>query len=107
MASFRILAGAARQWVANNDARLGAALAYYTIFSIAPLLILAVHIAGLVYGEDAARGQVVAHLRDTVGQDAARAIEDLIETAAQPGEGTWATYLGVISTAVGAPRPFL
>src|SRR5262245_50704613 len=51
MMTFRILTRAARQWIANNDARLGAALAYYTLFSIAPLLILAIHIAGVIYGE--------------------------------------------------------
>src|SRR5262249_19154311 len=77
------------------------------IFSIAPLLIVAVHIAGLVYGEDAARGRVVAHLSDTVGPDAARAIEDLIETAAQPGEGTWAAFIGLIATSLGALGLFL
>ena len=65
-------------WVDDRCARLGAALAFYSIFSIAPLLIIAIAIAGMVFGEEAARGEIVGQIGDTIGPPAAKAIEDML-----------------------------
>ncbi len=105
--SFRIILRACRQWSANADSRLGAALAYYTLFSIAPLLVIAVTIAGAVFGEEAARGHLELQLRDIVGQDVARAIERLVENASQPRKGDWAPTVSVALLVIGALSVFL
>jgi membrane protein len=105
--SLRIIWRACRQWVANQDARLGAALAYYALFSIAPLLIIAIHIAGLFFGEDAARGRVVQELRSLVGEDAAKTIQSLIQNADQPQAGGWATLVSFGILIIGALSIFV
>jgi len=108
MTSFRILRRALVQWSANHDSRLGAALAYYTLFSIAPLLLLAVTLAGSVFGEDAAKGKISEHLREWMTPEAASAIQSLVENAAQPRyTGTWAPYIGFAVLVVGALGVFL
>ena len=67
----------------NDDAlTLGAALAYYTVFSLAPLLVLSIAIAGLVFGRAAAQGQIVAQISDVLGPAGAGTIEDMIEREA-------------------------
>ncbi len=102
MTSLRILLRAWQQWNQNKDAKMGAALAYYAVFSIAPLLIFAIRIAGVVYGEDAAQGKVVEHLRDVVGAESARTIELLVENAAQPRTGLWPALIGGLMLFLGA-----
>src|ERR1700738_5325286 len=105
--SFRIFIRACRQWSANQDSRLGAALAYYSLFSIAPLLVIAIHIAGFIFGEDAARGKVVAELSQTFGKDSAELLQNLIKNAAQPQTGLLATLVSVVVLVVGALGVFL
>ena len=76
----------------DDDApRLGAALAYYTIFSIAPLLLISIAVAGLVFGQDAAQGRIVAQLQGLVGAEAAHTIQGMIQSARKPDEGIVAT----------------
>jgi membrane protein len=82
--------------------RLGAALAYYTVLSLAPLLIIAISIAGLVLGAEAARGHLVSQIRGLVGAEGGKAIESMIAHANKPGEGMVATILGVLTLIVGA-----
>jgi membrane protein len=106
LTSYRILVRAAQQWVANQDSRLGAALAYYTLFSIAPLLVIAIHIAGFVFGEDAARGKVVEHLSTLVGKEPAEAIQGLLVNANEPRSGVWA-IAGFVLIVIGALSVFL
>ena len=67
-----------KQWVDDRAASKGAALAYYTLFSLAPVLIIVLAIAGVVFGEDAARGAIFHELRGLVGQDGAQAIQLLL-----------------------------
>src|SRR5262249_42452557 len=67
----------------------------------------AIYIAGLVFGEDAARGQVVHHLQDIVGLETAQAIEALVETAAAPQTSTWAAYIGFAVVLIGSLGVFL
>lgn len=104
--SFRILVRAAQQWSANNDSRLGAALAYYALFSIAPMFVIAVMIAGAALGEDAARGHVEEQLRDIVGPESAGFIQKLVEHAAEP-RGAWAPGVSIALLVIGALGMFL
>ena len=90
------------EWFNDRSTRRGAALAYYTIFSLAPILILAIAIAGLFFGEDAARGEIVAQIGGLIGRDGARAIQAMIENAARPGAGTLAALLGLVTLLIGA-----
>jgi membrane protein len=82
--------------------RLGAALAYYTIFSIGPLLLIAVAVAGLAFGQEAAQGQLSAQLRGVLGPNAASALETMVENAAKPKTGAFATILGILMLLLGA-----
>src|SRR5579859_7778505 len=94
--TFLILVRAGRQWSANGDSRLGAALAYYALFSIAPLLVIAITIAGVVYGDEAAQGKVKEYLsRYNIHPDSAAAIESLVEAAGQSQGAGWARLLSV------------
>jgi membrane protein len=86
----------------DRSTRRGAALAYYTIFSLAPILILAIAIAGLFFGEDAARGEIVSQIGGLIGRDGARAIQAMIENAARPGAGTLAAVFGLVTLLIGA-----
>jgi membrane protein len=85
---------------------MSAALAYYTIFSLAPLLVIAIAIAGLVFGEDAARGEIVGEIRELVGQDGARAIQAMIQSAYHPGHSVVATIIGIVTLLLGATGAF-
>nr|WP_228035677.1 YihY/virulence factor BrkB family protein [Oculatella sp. LEGE 06141] len=78
------------EWSEDNASRLAAALAYYTVFSLAPLLIIVIAVAGFFFGEEAARGQIVGQIQGLVGQDGAEIIQTAIDNANQPGTGTGA-----------------
>src|SRR5262249_33890135 len=84
------------EWSEDKAPRLGAALAYYAVFSLAPLLIIAIGIAGVVFGEQAARGEIVAQLKESVGQPTASAIEELLKNTQQSGEGVFATLSALV-----------
>jgi membrane protein len=105
--TLRIMIRAARQWSANGDSRLGAALAYYALFSFAPLLVIAVTIAGAVFGEDAARGQVELQLSGAIGKEAAAFIQRMVEAAAQPRSGQVAPWFSLAVLVAGALGMFL
>ena len=97
---------AIRKWSDDKASRLGAALAYYALFSVAPLLIVAVGIAGLVFGEEAARGEIVAQIEDRVGASVAGFLQDMM-AGTQGGTGVAATVIGVLLTLAGASGLFL
>jgi membrane protein len=86
--------------------RLGAALAYYTIFSIGPLLLIAVAMSGLMLGHEAARGQVSQELGKFFGSQMAQSLEQMIEAAAKPKSGKLATIVGVLTLLLGASGVF-
>jgi membrane protein len=90
-----IVRDAATGFAADNCLSRGAAIAYYTVFSVAPLLVIAITIAGLVFGDEAARGAVAEQLRGMLGDDAAEAVETMIQGASDTGRGTLATLIGV------------
>ena len=85
---------------------MGAALAYYTLFSLAPLLLIVISVAGLVFGEAAARGEIQAQLDALMGQRGAMAVQDLLASVHQPAMGLAATLLGVALLALGATSVF-
>jgi membrane protein len=95
------------EWWHGSAPRLGAALSYYTVFSLAPVLVLAIAVAGAVFGADAARGMIVAQLGDVLGTDAARALEALIQRASIDRDGSvWATVFAVATMLFGASGAF-
>jgi len=93
---------ACREFVNDKAARLGAALAYYMIFSIAPLLLIAVAIAGIVLGREAVQGQVAQQLSDVFGETTAKALQEMIRNASRARTGVIATVLGAITLLLGA-----
>ena len=94
-------------WWEDNALRLGASLSYYTLFAIAPVLLVAIAMAGLVFGPEAVRGEIVLQLRGLLGQDGAAAVQALLEGASQPRSGVLATVLGSITFAFAATGAFL
>lgn len=90
---FRTLWRAAREWNNDNASFLGAALAYYSLFSIAPLLLLVFAITGLVLGEAAVEDRVFGYLKDFVGADSAKAVQQLVLSASKPTWGSWQSIL--------------
>jgi len=94
------------EFVADKAPRLGAALAYYTIFSIAPLLLIAIAIAGMVFGKQAARHEITGQLQGLLGTSGAHAIEEMLVNAAKPRAGIIATIVGVITLIFGASGVF-
>ncbi|MBS0549396.1 MAG: YihY/virulence factor BrkB family protein [Proteobacteria bacterium] len=74
----------------------GASIAYYTLFSIAPVLLVVMAIAGLVFGREAAEGAIVAQLSSLMGRQTAEALQAMIESAGKPGEGIFATIAGFV-----------
>ena len=97
---------AGRAWVDDYAPSMGAALAYYTIFSIAPLLLIVISVAGLVFGEQAARGELFGQLEDLVGAPGAIALQGLLESLRRPGEGVVASVAGTVLLLVGATSVF-
>jgi membrane protein len=100
--------GAASAWSSHNAQRLGAALAYYSILSLAPLLLICVSIAGLVFGKNAVRGELYWQMRAVAGPEAAAFIQDLLKSAtAHPASGIIAGALGFILLLLGASGVFV
>jgi membrane protein len=94
------------QWLEHKVPRLAAALAYYMVFSLAPLLIIAIAIAGAIFGEDAARGEIVSQISGFVGQDAASVIEKAISNASEPDLSNIASLISVGILLFGASGVF-
>lgn len=98
---------ALQAWWYDDAPRLGASLAYYTLFAIAPILIVATAVAGMVFGAEAVRGEIVGQLDQLVGRDGALAVQALLEGASQRREGVLATVLGSAAFVVAATGAFL
>lgn len=101
-AFWELLRDAASEWIEDKAPRLGAALAYYTVFSIAPLLLIAIAVAGLVFDREAAQGKIVEQIQHMVGKDGAEAIESMIQSASKPEAGYAATGFGIVLLLIGA-----
>jgi membrane protein len=85
---------------------LGAAVAYYTLFSLAPLLVIALAIAGFFFGQEASSGQLAATLGGLLGAQGAQAVQDMVANARRPGAGVLATVLGIVALLFGAGGVF-
>lgn len=94
-------------WWNDNVPRMGAALAYYTLFALAPILVVAIAIAGLAFGPEAVRGQIVGQIEGLVGRDGALAVQAMLEGAAKPSSSIPATVIGIITFFLGATGAFL
>jgi len=93
-------------WRADYAPSMGAALAYYTVFSVAPLLLIVISVVGLVFGRDEARGEIFEQLSGLMGAEGARAIQLMLEALNKPRQGIVATVIGVALLLVGATTVF-
>src|SRR6186997_1992926 len=103
----RLFQSAGMAWWDDDALRLGASLAYYTLFAIAPILLVATAIAGMVFGPEAVRGEIVGQLDHLIGHEGARAVQSLLEGASQRRSGMLATAFGSITFVVAATGAFL
>lgn len=103
---FDLLRDTLNEFNADKAPRLAAALAYYTAFSIAPLIVVVVAIAGLVWNQEAVRGQLDNQIRGLVGTQAATAIQEMVASANHPDTGVIATIIGVATLVLGAAGVF-
>jgi membrane protein len=94
------------RFVADNAPRLGAALAYYTVISLAPLLLVFVGVMGQVLGREAARGEIVGQISGTIGPEAAELVQQALEAAGQGDSGLVATIIGAAILFIGATTVF-
>ena len=103
----RTFRSAARAWWDDDCTRLGASLAYFTLFAIAPILLVATSIAGMVFGPAAVRGEIVGQLDQLVGREGALAVQGLLEAAARRPSGVLPTLIGGVTFLVAATGAFL
>lgn len=103
----RIFRRALAGWWKDDVPRLGASLAYYTLFSLAPILVVAIAIGGLVFGPEAVRGEIVGQIKGLIGRDGAEAVQAMLEGAAKPSSSVPATTAGVITFFLAATGAFL
>ncbi|HEV7571194.1 MAG TPA: YihY/virulence factor BrkB family protein [Thermoanaerobaculia bacterium] len=97
---------AASSWVDDYAQSMGAALAYYTMLSIAPFLLIVISLAGMIFGVDAARGEIAAQLQGLMGREGAEAVQKLLESASKPAESIAAAVAGLVLLLVGATSVF-
>ena len=86
---------AATNWSNHKDARQGAALAYYSVFSLGPIIVIAIAVAGLLFGHDAVTSQVMSSIKEMLGETGAKAVEAMLAGASRPAAGIVATILGI------------
>jgi membrane protein len=103
---FELIKDTFREWREDNATRLAAALAYYTTFSLAPLLVLVIAVAGLLGGHEAAQNQVMAQVEDLLGPEGRLFVQDMILAASKPSTGLVATILGTVTLLFGALGAF-
>jgi membrane protein len=97
-----VLTTAANDWLRHHDARLGAALAYYSVFSMGPLLLIVVSIAGLFFGGDAVREALTGQFRSLLGPTGSQALEAMLKGASSPSSGVLSAIVGVVLLLVSA-----
>lgn len=101
-----MIQAAAKAWLDDYAPSMGAALSYYTLFSLAPLLIIVIAVAGMAFGEQAAQGEIVVQLRGIMGVDGALAVEGILKAAREPAKGVVATIVGLAVLLLGATAVF-
>jgi membrane protein len=90
-----IVREAASNWSRHKDSRQGAALAYYSVFSIGPVIVIAIAVAGLVFGREAINGEIASSIKGMLGDTGARAVQAMLADAGRPRQGMVATVLGI------------
>src|SRR5438270_3127902 len=105
-ATLTLLKDTAAAWSNDYAPSMGAALSYYTLFSIAPLLLIIIAIAGFVFGAEAARGEIFGQLAGLIGPEGAKGVEGLLQAADQPRQGIIATIVGIATLLLGATTVF-
>ncbi|HEX4234072.1 MAG TPA: YihY/virulence factor BrkB family protein [Caldimonas sp.] len=101
-----LVASSVSAWLDDYAPSMGAALSYYTVFSLAPLLLIVVSVAGLAFGEEAVRGELFAQLQGLMGRDAAQAVQGLLASASRPSHGVLGTIAGIAIVVFGATTVF-
>ena len=86
---------AATNWSGHKDARQGAALAYYSVFSLGPIIVIVIAVAGLFFGHDAVTAQVMSSIAEMLGETGAKAVEAMLAGSSRPAAGILATFLGI------------
>jgi len=104
--AWRLLKQVVAGWHTHNNSRLAAAIAYYAIFSLAPLLVIVVAVAGAIFGEAAAKGELAQRISNLVGSDAALVLESMIEGAGRFRSGLFAWAVGAVALLIGATGVF-
>ena len=94
-------------WIDDNGPRSGAAIAYYTLFALAPVLIVVIALAGLFFGQDAVRGEIVQQIDGLIGTEGATAIQSLLQRAREPREGVGTSLLGLLGLVFAATGAFV
>jgi membrane protein len=102
----KLLKSTAKEWYEDKALRLSAAIAYYSIFSIAPLLVIAISMAGLVFGADAVRGHLDDQLRAVLSPKAAEGVQSMVQSASRPSDGIIGAIAGFAVLLVGASGVF-
>lgn len=103
---WHLLKEAASDWSHDRAPRLGAALAYYTVFSLVPFLVVTIAVIGLVFGQEAAQSAILDQIANLVGEQSAAAIKEMIQRADQPSTGLVATGLAIATLLLGASGVF-
>ena len=93
-------------WIDDYAPSMGAAISYYTVFSIAPLMIIVIAVAGFVWGREAVQGEIVGQLSGLLGKEGAQGVQALIESASQPTKGLVATAISIVVLVIGATTVF-
>ena len=103
---FDLCRRAAMAWIDDFAPSMGAAISYYTVFSLAPLLIIVIAVAGAVFGREAVQGEIVGQLQDLIGREGAIAVQGLIKSASEPAKGLVAGGISIVVLLVGATTVF-
>jgi len=103
---FDLCRKASMAWVDDFAPSMGAAISYYTVFSLAPLLVIVIAIAGALFGREAVQGEIVAQLSGLLGHDTAVSVQNMVKSASAPGQGLIAGLVSVAVLLVGATTVF-
>jgi membrane protein len=104
---FKLFWAALTGWSKDDVPRLGASLAYYTLFAVSPILVIVIAIAGSVFGADAVRGRIVTQIDGLIGRQGAEAVQSILQSAHQSRTGTLAVIIGTITLFIASSGAFL
>lgn len=95
------------KFISDKAPKLGAALSFYTMFSLAPLLLIAISVAGFIFGEDAARGEIVVQIEGLIGREGATVVQTALKNARYSGEGIVAIVISFFTLLIGSTIVFV